>query len=140
MSNDDIVKIPFGDSASDTATLLLAAAEDKELDPNVITTDGHGNFYAPKSVAKKAGVEHESAEEPDVPRNDAPGLDPDVVPPEVAADHMGEEDTVGVTGTPDEPPQDQAEAKKAPARKAPAKKAAKKAPAKKAAANKPAKG
>lgn len=55
-NDDDEVEVPFGDSASDTAVLLLAAAEESKLDPSVVRT-GTGVFYVPKSLATKAGVE-----------------------------------------------------------------------------------
>lgn len=53
--DDQIVTVPFGDNASDTATLLLAAAEEQG-DQSVVRT-GSGVFYVPAGIAKKAGVE-----------------------------------------------------------------------------------
>lgn len=57
MADDDEteVEVPFGEDAGETATLLLAAAEDLELDPGVVRT-GTGVFLAPPDVVKKAGV------------------------------------------------------------------------------------
>lgn len=56
MSNDDTeVEVPFGDNAGETAVLLLAAAEESDLDPSVVRT-GTGVFFVPKSLADKAGV------------------------------------------------------------------------------------
>jgi len=50
------VEVAFGDEPSDTATLLLAAAEDLELEPGVVKTTSTGTFIVPSDVAKKAGV------------------------------------------------------------------------------------
>lgn len=50
----DEVEIKF-DNASEQATLLLAAAEDLEMDPSVVRT-GTGVFYVPQDVADKAGL------------------------------------------------------------------------------------
>lgn len=51
----DAVEVPYGESARDTAVLLLAAVEELELDPSVITTSPEdGVFYVPAEVAKKA--------------------------------------------------------------------------------------
>ena len=47
------VTVPYGDSASDTAVLLLAAAESLDLDPNVVRTT-EGAFVVPKEVHDKA--------------------------------------------------------------------------------------
>ena len=55
MSNE--VQVEYGDSAKETATLLLAAAEESEQDASVVRT-GNGVFYVPEDVAKKAGVEY----------------------------------------------------------------------------------
>jgi hypothetical protein len=56
------VTVPMGDSPSDTATLLLAAAEEAEVDPGVIRASS-GVFYAPAWIAKKAGVEVQKDDE-----------------------------------------------------------------------------
>lgn len=70
------VEVPFGDDASETATLLLAAAEDLELDPHVVKTTGDQRFVVPQEVADKAGVKYDEEdsgqeqaadEEPDKP-------------------------------------------------------------------------
>ena len=50
------VAVPFGDNPSDTATLLLAAAEESGVDQSVVRASS-GVFYVPAGVAKKAGVE-----------------------------------------------------------------------------------
>jgi len=57
MNMSDNVKVPYGDSASDTATLLLAAAEEKGLGPQVVGVDSSGYFTAPEEVVKAAGLE-----------------------------------------------------------------------------------
>jgi hypothetical protein len=58
------VLIPYGDNASDTATLLLGAAEDLELDPGVVRNQpDDGGFRVPEEVADKAGL-GEPDEEP----------------------------------------------------------------------------
>jgi hypothetical protein len=51
--NDEVVEVEFGDNASETATLLLAAAEELHGDQSLVRT-GTGVFYVPKSVADKA--------------------------------------------------------------------------------------
>jgi len=49
----DKVEIPFGDNASETATLLLAAAEELGLDQSVVGTV-EGGFLVPSEVNDKA--------------------------------------------------------------------------------------
>lgn len=49
----DLVEVPFGENASETATLLLAAAEDLGLDQSVVGTQ-EGAFLVPDEVNKKA--------------------------------------------------------------------------------------
>jgi len=49
----DEVDVPFDDNPSDQAVLLLAAAEDLGLDPDVVRTS-EGGFVAPKEVHDKA--------------------------------------------------------------------------------------
>lgn len=50
------VEIPFGDSNSDNATLLLAAAEDLGLDPAVEVRTTTESFVVSQEVADKAGL------------------------------------------------------------------------------------
>lgn len=50
---NESVEVPFGNSASDTATLLLAAAEELNLDAGVVTVSGR-NFVVPSEVNDKA--------------------------------------------------------------------------------------
>ena len=50
---DELVEVPFGDNASDQATLLLAAAEDLGLDPSTVGTR-EGAFVVPQEVHDKA--------------------------------------------------------------------------------------
>lgn len=47
------VEVPFGDNASETATLLLAAAEELGLDQRVVGTSESG-FLVPGEVKDKA--------------------------------------------------------------------------------------
>lgn len=49
----DEVEVPFGQNASETATLLLAAAEELGLDQAVVQTR-EGMFVVPEEVNKKA--------------------------------------------------------------------------------------
>ena len=49
------VRVEFGDDLSEQATLLLAAAEDLDLDQSVVRTE-EGAFVVPEEVADKAGV------------------------------------------------------------------------------------
>lgn len=56
--SDNIVHVPFGDNMAETATLLLAAAEETKNDPNVVFVDHFTNSYqVPEDVAKKAGLD-----------------------------------------------------------------------------------
>lgn len=64
--SENSVEIPFGDDTADTATLLLAAAEDLDLDPGVVGTVT-GAFVVPKEVADKAGVAYGSGEPEEPP-------------------------------------------------------------------------
>jgi hypothetical protein len=49
----ETVDVAFGDNPSDQAVLLLAAAEDLGLDPDVVKTT-EGGFAVPKEVHDKA--------------------------------------------------------------------------------------
>lgn len=51
--SDDLVEVPFGDNPSETATLLLAAAEELGLGQEVVGTQ-EGAFLVPPEVNKKA--------------------------------------------------------------------------------------
>lgn len=51
-----IVEVPFGDDPSKTATLLLGAAADLDLQPEVVGTTSNATFKVPEEVASKAGV------------------------------------------------------------------------------------
>jgi hypothetical protein len=60
----DNVRVPFGDSASDTATLLLAAAEEsKDFEAEAVQVSSYGGFVVPKALAKAAGVDYEDVDE-----------------------------------------------------------------------------
>jgi hypothetical protein len=50
------VEVPFGENAGETATLLLAAAEDMDLEPSVVKTTSDWTFLVPADLAKKAKV------------------------------------------------------------------------------------
>lgn len=52
-AEDEQVEVQFGDDPSETATLLLAAAEELHGDQSLVRT-GTGVFIVPKSVADKA--------------------------------------------------------------------------------------
>lgn len=62
MSNET-VEVPFGDVASETATLLLAAAEELDLPADVVQTNSDGAFVVPAEVAEKAKAGGDSDEE-----------------------------------------------------------------------------
>jgi hypothetical protein len=51
--SDEQIEVPFGDSPSDTAVLLLAAAEELGLDQGVVGTR-EGSFVVPPEVHEKA--------------------------------------------------------------------------------------
>lgn len=53
---DREVAVPFGDNPSDTAVLLLAAAEETGRDQSVVRSSS-GVFYVPADLAEKAGLE-----------------------------------------------------------------------------------
>jgi hypothetical protein len=60
------VEVPYGDSATDTAVLLLAAAEELDLDPAVVKSQ-EGHFLVPEEVAEKAGVDYHGDEDEAAP-------------------------------------------------------------------------
>lgn len=57
----DEVSVEFGDVPSETATLLLAAAEELGLDASVVRVSSDGGFLVPEEVAKKAKIDDEPA-------------------------------------------------------------------------------
>lgn len=59
----DEVFVPYGDSAAETATLLLDAAEQAGEDASVVRSSSDNGFYVPESVAKKAKVDFESEDD-----------------------------------------------------------------------------
>lgn len=62
------VQVSYGDSAEDTAVLLLAAAEALDLDPSVVTVSpADGAFVAPEEVVKKAGLKEAKERKTDQP-------------------------------------------------------------------------
>lgn len=59
------VHVPFGDKPQETATLLLAAAEDTETPVHLVRVVD-GGFKVPEEVADSAGLDHtEEYEQPD---------------------------------------------------------------------------
>ncbi len=54
-AEDEQVEVEFGENPGETATLLLAAAEELHGDQSLVGT-GTGVFRVPKSVADKAGL------------------------------------------------------------------------------------
>lgn len=62
------VEIPFDDDPSKQATLLLAAAEDLDLDQSEVRTTG-GGFLVSEEIANKAGLA--PTEEGDEPKQTA---------------------------------------------------------------------
>jgi hypothetical protein len=52
----EFVDVPFGDSAEETAVLLLAAAEESKDHSAADVRTGSGYFIVPKELAKKAGT------------------------------------------------------------------------------------
>lgn len=70
----ETVLIPYGDSASETATLLLSAAEDLGIDPvhAVKNQPDDGGFRVPEEVAQAAGLgEPDEPEKAPEPENDS---------------------------------------------------------------------
>lgn len=107
MSN---VQVKYGESAGDTAVLLLAAAEEsKEFSAADVRTGSFGTFYVPEEIAKAAGVDYIADDDVD---------SPDQVATEPALD--GDEPNRYLT--PDTQESDEAPAKKTTARKTAAKK------------------
>lgn len=49
------VEVPYGDNATDTAVLLLEAAQRLGLEPSVVRTSSKGSaFFVPEEVSKVA--------------------------------------------------------------------------------------
>jgi hypothetical protein len=65
------VQVPFGDNPGETATLLLAAAEELGLGQSVVRTSDSG-FLVPEEVAKKVDEKDEPEEEQKPPTKKAP--------------------------------------------------------------------
>lgn len=71
------VRVPYGESAHDTAVTLLGAASELDLDAHVVRTTGENVFVVPKEVADKAGVDTLPQEdEPEEPEPDSLLTDP----------------------------------------------------------------
>jgi hypothetical protein len=60
------VLVPFGENPGETATLLLAAAEELGLGQSVVRTSDAG-FLVPEEVAKKVDEKDEPKPEPKKP-------------------------------------------------------------------------
>ncbi len=70
------VEVPFGDDPSETATLLLAAAVELDLDPAVeVRTTSEGMFVVSEEVAKKAKLKGDKVE----PDPEPPSVDDTIV-------------------------------------------------------------
>ena len=54
MADDELVEVPFGEKPSETAVLLLAAAEELDLGADEVRTTT-GAFIVPKKIADQAG-------------------------------------------------------------------------------------
>lgn len=74
-------QVPYGENPSDTATLLLAAAESQGLAPDVVRTTSRNYFVVPASVAEEAGLPtgkpEEEPEEPQQPPGEPDSADYD---------------------------------------------------------------
>ena len=55
------VQVPFAGKPQETATLLLAAAEESGAGANAVRT-GPGHFVVDEEIAKTAGVDYDSGE------------------------------------------------------------------------------
>lgn len=62
--SEPLVEIPWGTDSQDTATLLLAAAEEMDRDASEVRTVS-GAFLVPRDIADTAGVDYGC--EPTVP-------------------------------------------------------------------------
>ncbi len=144
MSKDKVqVKFSAGGSAKDTATLLLGAAAEKDLDSNVVETGSFGTFTVPQDVAKAAGLDYEKSEGVDSPEiQEIEAAEDEVAKANEphGAPHTSADDVVSTETAPAKKAAAKSTAKKATAKKTTAKKAtAKKTAAKKATAKKTAK-
>lgn len=59
----EYVEVPFEGKAQERAILLLAAAEDLELDQQAVVQTRTGAFYVPSEVAEKAGLASSKSDE-----------------------------------------------------------------------------
>lgn len=139
----DNVKVGFGDSAQDTAVLLLAAAEELDQPASVVQVENETNrFVVPKEVAKKAGLSEE--DDPDYGQPTDAGDNPDEVAKTAESEpQTSPDDTTQPTDAGDNPEEvqkgstQQESGSPAPEKKTPAKRTtAKKTAAKKTTAAK----
>lgn len=68
--DNEPVEIPFDDDPGKQATLLLAAAEDLDLDQSEVRTTG-GGFLVSSEIADKAGLAPTSDSDEDKPKTAA---------------------------------------------------------------------
>lgn len=62
------VQVPYGDNPSETAVLLLAAAEEAGEDQaTAVRTGSFGTFFTSEEIAKAAGVDYVKDDGVDVP-------------------------------------------------------------------------
>lgn len=104
------VRVPFSANNQETATLLLGAAEDLELDSSVVRTE-EGSFVVPEEVSDKAFGKGKTEA-------------PNTAKVQKEADAAAEE-AANRTAPSNEEDKDGYDTKKAPAKKAAAKKSAK---------------
>lgn len=99
------VRVPDGDSRAETATLLLAAAEESEdFNVDAVQVSSYGGFVVPEEIAKEAGLDYEPVEE--------------------AMGHVYSDAQVNDAGEIETPTEASATEEPKPAKKTPAKKAA----------------
>jgi len=63
----NVVEVPFGDSPSETATLLLAAAEELGRDASEVRTTA-GAFLVPQEIVEQVSAERPEETPPARPR------------------------------------------------------------------------
>lgn len=109
------VRVRNGESARETAILLLAAAEEKGQHASVVQVSSLGGFIVPEEIAKQAGLDYEDPLEADGSRYSEAEI-------KAAAEEGVTEPKPEVTSSPD--PVSEAQATAEPETKAPAKKTA----------------
>lgn len=127
----DTVHVPFGDNMAETATLLLAAAEETDNPAYVVVVDHFTNSYVvPAEVAKKASLDSYDPDEDFAKEVEAAqGSDLSIDASNVEGERFADPGP-SVIEAPEKPAPAKKAAAKRPAKKAAAKKAAKKTAAK----------